>query len=56
MKTLLTVALTLLLIGLLPLWPTATPSAVALVLGGLGLFALVLAFHIVTDRPHHWPR
>lgn len=56
MKTMLTVALTLLLVGLLPMWPYPTPSAVAFVVGGVALFALVLAYHIATDRPHHWPR
>jgi hypothetical protein len=56
MKTILTIALTLLLIGLLPMWPYPTPSAVALVLGGLAMFAVVLAYHVFTDRPHHWPR
>jgi hypothetical protein len=56
MKTILTIALTLLLIGLLPMWPYTMPSAVALVLGGLAMFAVVLAYHVFTDRPHHWPR
>lgn len=56
MKHILTIALTLILVGLLPMWPYPTPSAVAFVLGGLALFALVLAYHIVTDRPHHWSR
>jgi hypothetical protein len=61
MKTILTIGLTLLLIGLLPMWPYPTPSAVVSVFGGLAMFAAVLVYHVLTDhvftkRSHHWPR
>ncbi|MGD9632415.1 MAG: DUF3309 family protein [Pirellulales bacterium] len=56
MRTTTIVVLTLLLIGLLPMWPYSMPSAASLVVGGAAAFAVALAMFLFAERPHHWPR
>ena len=55
MRTAWIVTLTLLLIGLLPMWPYPEPQTIAYLSGGLAAVVLLVIVHTTIIRPHHWP-